>query len=192
MLEAFQRSDYQTSMHDDFHNDEATAHWPRVGNWNLALTGSLLCPFLRVKYNNVRKLGDFMESFTVCKAREQPVADWFPQYTELVQLVSDLVGACSQAVHDSLQWNMNPAELIHTIRVSEIMEKKTQAGRGGGPQLTTPPTRRPTSGPGTSHSTTFGDTGTHKATSQTRCRSAGLCHGRGGTAKPHHAHGLPC
>ncbi|CAE7364501.1 TRPT1, partial [Symbiodinium necroappetens] len=111
MLEAFQRSDYQTSMHDDFHNDEATAHWPRVGNWNLALTGSLLCPFFRVKYNNVRKLGDFMESFTVCKAREQPVADWFPQYTELVQLVSDLVGACSQAVHDSLQWNMNPAEL---------------------------------------------------------------------------------
>ena len=93
-----------------------------------------------------------MESFTVCKAREQPVADWFPQYTELVQLVSDLVGACSQAVHDSLQWNMNPAELIHTIRVSE-MEKTHKPGE---PQLTTPPTRRPTSRPGTSHPTTFG------------------------------------
>ena len=93
MLEAFQRSDYQTSMHGDFHDNEATAQWPRVGNWNLALTWSLLCPFLRVKYNNVRRLGDFMESFTVCKAKEQPVADWFPQYTELVQLASDLVGS---------------------------------------------------------------------------------------------------
>ena len=130
MLEAFQRSDYQTKMHDDFHNDEATAQWPRVGNWNLALTGSLLCPYLRVKYNNVRKLDDFMESFTVCKGREQPVADWFPQYTELVQLVSDLVGACSQAVHDSLQWNMNPAELIHTIRVSEMEKAHKRAKRG--------------------------------------------------------------
>ena len=100
----------------------------------LNLTGSLLCPFLRVKHNNVRKLGDFMETFTVCRAREQPVADWFPQYTELVQLVSDLVGACSQAVHDGLQWNMNPAELIHTIRVSE-MEKTHKPGEAGDPNL---------------------------------------------------------
>ena len=34
------------------HTDEATADFPRVGNWNLALAGSLLCPQLRGEYNN--------------------------------------------------------------------------------------------------------------------------------------------
>ena len=96
--------------------------------------GILMCLFLWTKYNNSKKLGDFMESFTVNQARKQPLADWFPQYTEMVQLTADMVGACSQPVYDSLQWNTNPAELIQVIRTSE-MDKTPTPGEAGDPGL---------------------------------------------------------
>ena len=107
----------------------------RVGNWNLALVGSLMCPFLRLEVQQLQeKLGDFVESFTVNQARKKPLADWFLQYTEMVQLTADMVGACSQPVYDSLQWNTNPAELIHVIRTIE-MDKTPTPGEAGDPGL---------------------------------------------------------
>ena len=113
----------------------ATAAWPRVGNWNLALVGSLMCPFLRLEVQQLQeKLGDFVESFTVNQARKKPLADWFLQYTEMVQLTADMVGACSQPVYDGLQWNTNPAELIHVIRTSELNKTPTP-GEAGDPDL---------------------------------------------------------
>ena len=67
-------------------------------------------------------------------AREKPLAAWFGQYTEMMQLIADMVGACSQQVYDGLQWNTNPAELIHIIRVSE-MEVASRPGEAGDPGL---------------------------------------------------------
>ena len=54
LINSFQRSGDFTKLHSVFHTDASTASFPRVGNWNLALVGSLLCPPLRGVYNNER------------------------------------------------------------------------------------------------------------------------------------------
>ena len=72
MISSFQRSGGFSKLHTTFHVDPSTASWPRVGNWNLSLTGSLLCPFLRGVYNNTEALTSFMKCFTVAYARNTP------------------------------------------------------------------------------------------------------------------------
>ena len=82
LLSTFQRSGDFTKFHQVFHTDEATAAFPRVGNWNLALTGSLLCPSLRHVYNNVEVFGSFMEAFTVCSAKVEPRLHGFRNFRD--------------------------------------------------------------------------------------------------------------
>ena len=77
LINSFQRSGDFTKLHTVFHTDASTASFPRVGNWNLALVGSLLCPPLRGIYNNAGAFGSFMEAFTVCQARLQTRPRWF-------------------------------------------------------------------------------------------------------------------
>eukprot|EP00439_Symbiodinium_sp_Y106_P016201 s2122_g2.t1 len=106
----------------------------RVGNWNLALVGSLMCPFLRTKYNNSKKLGDFHGELHRQPGTKATTSRLVPQYAEMVQLTTDMVGAYSQPVYDSLPWTTNPAELIHAIRTSE-MDKTPTPGEVGDPGL---------------------------------------------------------
>ena len=124
LINSFQRSGDFTKLHTVFHTDASTASFPRVGNWNLALVGSLLCPPLRGIYNNAEAFGSFMEAFTVCQARLQTRPRWFPQYQRLVSLVDSLMATCTQATYDAMQWKINPAEFIHVVRVNEGAEMR--------------------------------------------------------------------
>ena len=72
LLSTFKRSGDFTKHHNRFHGHPSTAEFPRVGNWNLSLTGSLLCPHLRGIYNNVEAFGSFMESFSVQRQEAAP------------------------------------------------------------------------------------------------------------------------
>ena len=50
LLSTFKRSGDFTKHHNRFHGHPSTAEFPRVGNWNLSLTGSLLCPYLSLRF----------------------------------------------------------------------------------------------------------------------------------------------
>ena len=52
----------------------------------------------------------------------------------MIQLIADLVANCHQACYDALGWNVNPAELIHIIRVHET-ETKPKPGEAGDQNL---------------------------------------------------------
>ena len=80
LINSFQKSGDFTKLRTVFHTDASTASFPRIGKWNLALVGSLLCPPLRGVYNNEEAFGSFMEAFTVCQARLQTRPRWFHQY----------------------------------------------------------------------------------------------------------------
>ena len=54
--------------------------------------------------------------------------------TKMIQLIADLVANCHQACYDALGWNVNPAELIHIIRVHET-ETKPKPGEAGDQNL---------------------------------------------------------
>ena len=115
-----------------FHTDASTASFPRVGNWNLALAGSLLRPPLRGVYNNEEAFGSFMEAFTVCQARLQTRPRWFQQFQRLVSLVDALLATCTQATYDAMKWKINPAEFIHVVRVNEGAEAPAPGEAGDG------------------------------------------------------------
>ena len=121
LINSFQRSGDFTKLHTVFHTDASTASFPRVGNWNLALVGSLLRPPLGV-YNNEEAFGSFMEAFKVCQARSQTRPRWFHQYQRLVSLVDALMATCTQATYDAMKWKINPAEFKHVVRVNEGAE----------------------------------------------------------------------
>ena len=91
LINSFQKFGDFTKLHTVFHTDASTASFTRVGNWNLALVGSLLCPPLRGVYNNEEAFGSFMEAFTVCQARLRTRPRWFHQYQRLVSLVDVLM-----------------------------------------------------------------------------------------------------
>ena len=93
---------------------------PRVGNWNLSLTGSLLCPHLRGIYNNAETFGSFMESFTVCNAQKTHRPAWYGNFSLLVQLIAKMMDTCTPATYDAMKWKSNPAEFIHVIRAHEV------------------------------------------------------------------------
>ena len=132
LINSFQRSGDFTKLHTVFHTDASTASFARVGNWNLALVGSLLCPPLRGVYNNEEAFGSFMEAFTVCQARLQTRPRWFPQYQRLVSLVDALMATCTQATYDAMKWKINPAEFIHVVRVNEGAEAPAPGEAGDG------------------------------------------------------------
>ena len=132
LINSFQRSGDFTKLHTVFHTDALTASFPRAGNWNLALVGSLLCPPLRGVYNNEEAFGSFMEAFTVCQARLQTRPRWFPQYQRLVSLVDALMATCTQATYDAMKWKINPAEFIHVVRVNEGAEAPAPGEAGDG------------------------------------------------------------
>ena len=116
LMNAFYRSGDFTKHHDTFHGDPSTASFPRVGNWNLALTGSLLCPPVRAIYKDVSNFGSFMESFTVCNAKKQPRPSWYQHYQLLVTLIAAMTDTCTPDTYDALKVNSNPAEFIHVFR----------------------------------------------------------------------------
>ena len=89
-------------------------------NWNLSLTGSLLCPHLRGIYNNVETFGSFMESFTVCNAQKTHRPAWYGKFSLLVQLIAKMMDTCTPATYDAMKWKSNPAEFIHVIRTHEV------------------------------------------------------------------------
>ena len=132
LINSFQRSGDFTKLHTVFHTDASTASFSRVGNWNLALVGSLLCPPLRGIYNNEEAFGSFMQAFTVCQARLQTRPRWFPQYQRLVSLVDALMATCTQATYDAMKWKINPAEFIHVVRVNEGAEAPAPGEAGDG------------------------------------------------------------
>ena len=132
LINSFQRSGDFTKLHTVFHTDASTASFPRVGNWNLALVGSLLCPPLRGVYNNEEAFGSFMEAFTVCQARLQTRPRWFPQYQRFVSLVDTLMATCTQATYDAMKWKINPADFIHVVRVKEGAEAPAPGEAGDG------------------------------------------------------------
>ena len=132
LINSFQRSGDFTKLHTVFHTDASTASFPRVGNWNLALVGSLLCPPLRGVYNNEEAFGSFMEAFTVCQARLHTRPRWFHQYQRLVSLVDALMATCTQATYDAMKWKINPAEFIHVVRVNEGAEAPALGEAGDG------------------------------------------------------------
>ena len=128
MISSFQRAGEFSKLHTTLH--PATASWPRVGNWNLSLTGSLLCPFLRGVYNNTEALGSFMECFTVAYARSTPCPPWFEDYMNLVKILAEMMDTCTPATYDALDWKSNSAEFINIIRTHEpeILPQPGEAG----------------------------------------------------------------
>ena len=138
LLSTYYRSGDFTKHHNTFHGHPSTAEFPRVGNWNLSLTGSLLCPHLRGIYNNVETFGSFMESFTVCNA---------------VQLIAKMMDTCTPATYDAMKWKSNPAEFIHVIRTHEVAPAPNPGEAGAdnlrhllydtAPDLDSPPTPDP-------------------------------------------------
>ena len=90
-----------------------------MGNWNLSLPGSLLCPHLRGIYNNVEAFGSFTEAFTVCNARKQRRPSWYGKYSSLVTLIAKMMDTCTPATYNATKWKTNPAEIIHVIRTHE-------------------------------------------------------------------------
>ena len=104
LINSFQRSGDFTKLHSLFHTDASTASFPRVGNWNLGVVGSLLCPPLRGIYNNEEAFGSFMEAFTVRQARLQPRPRWYHQYQRLVTLIDVMMATCTQATYDAMKW----------------------------------------------------------------------------------------
>ena len=131
LINAFYRSGDVTKHHDTFHGDPSTASFPRVGNWNLALTGSLLCPPLRAIYKDVSNFGSFMEAFTVCNAKKQPRPPWYQHYQLLVTLIAAMTDTCTPDTYDALKVNSNPAEFIHVFRTHErTTPAKGEAGTG--------------------------------------------------------------
>ena len=119
LINTFYRSGGFTKYHQTFHTDESTVDFPRAGNWNLSLAGSLLCLQLRGNYNNEEAFGTFMEAFTVRNARKQPKPDWYNMYQRPVTLIDQMMATCTQATYDAMKWKINPAEFIHVIRVHE-------------------------------------------------------------------------
>ena len=119
LISSFQRSGDFTKLHTVFHTDTSTSSFPRVGNWNFVLVGSLLCPPLRATYNNTEACGSFMEAFTVSQAKLQPRPSWYAKYQKLVALVDLMMDTCTPATYDAMKWKINPAEFIHVIRVHE-------------------------------------------------------------------------
>eukprot|EP00439_Symbiodinium_sp_Y106_P053545 s4190_g7.t1 len=115
LLSTYYRSGDFTKHHNTFHG-----HPSRVGNWNLSLTGSLLCPHLRGIYNNVETFGSFMESFTVCNAQKKHRPAWYGNFSLLVQLIAKMMDTCTPATYDAMKWKSNPAEFIHVIRTHEV------------------------------------------------------------------------
>ena len=120
LLSTFYRSGDFTKHHNTFHGHPSTAEFPRVGNWNLSLTGSLLCPHLRGIYNNVETFGSFVESFTVCNAQKKHRPAWYGKFSLLVQLIAQMMDTCTPATYDAMKWKTNPAEFIHVIRTHEV------------------------------------------------------------------------
>ena len=101
LLSTYYRSGDFTKHHNTFHGHPSTAEFPRVGNWNLSLTGSLLCPHLRGIYNNVETFGSFMESFTVCNAQKKHRPAWYGNFSLLVQLIAKMMDTCTPATYDA-------------------------------------------------------------------------------------------
>ena len=126
LLSTYYRSGDFTKHHNTFHG-----HPSRVGNWNLSLTGSLLCPHLRGIYNNVETFGSFMESFTVCNAQKTHRPAWYGNFSLLVQLIAKMMDTCTPATYDAMKWKSNPAEFIHVIRAHEVAPAPNPGSRGG-------------------------------------------------------------
>ena len=131
LLSTYYRSGDFTKHHNTFHGHPSTAEFPRVGNWNLSLTGSLLCPHLRGIYNNVETFGSFMESFTVCNAQQTHRPAWYGKFSLLVQLIAKMMDTCTTATYDAMKWKSNPAEFIHVIRAHEVAPAPNPGSRGG-------------------------------------------------------------
>ena len=125
-IEAFQRAGDFRKLHNPFHD------FPRVGNWVLALTGSMLSRHIRNAYSNWGNLGDFVECFTVsvAKAGKPP---WFASYQDLVGTLADILNSCCSEAYEALHWQMTPAEFIRTIKTKDI--KTVRAGEAGDPML---------------------------------------------------------
>ena len=148
LLSTYYRSGDFTKHHNTFHG-----HPSRVGNWNLSLTGSLLCPHLRGIYNNVETFGSFMESFTVCNAQKKHRPAWYGNFSLLVQLIAKMMDTCTPATYDAMKWKSNPAEFIHVIRTHEVAPAPNpgEAGAdnlrhllyGTAPDVDSPPTPDP-------------------------------------------------
>ncbi|CAE7314010.1 TRPT1, partial [Symbiodinium sp. CCMP2592] len=129
LLNSFWRSGDFTKHHNTFHTHPSTKDYPRVGNWNLSLTGSMLCPPLRSIYRDPSAFGSFMEAFVVCHAQMSPQPTWFPDLELLVTLVTTMTDTCSPATYEALTWRSSPAEFIHVFKTYE--EQAPEPGEAG-------------------------------------------------------------
>ena len=115
-MTASQREGFYKEKHGVFHGE---GHHPSVtpytghGNWRLSLAAYLLAPDLRSKFNNAKKLGDFVEAFIVANVTKDPPPLWHPPFRRYIELVAQLPTLCGDAAYSALDWRTTPERLVH-------------------------------------------------------------------------------
>ena len=94
-----------------------------MGNWALAPAAYMAFPDLRSVFNQVKKLGDFVEAWTTHSESQVPPPYWADFVFGYITLMAKLPTLSSKASYESLDWKFTPRDLVEWARRHSVEQQ---------------------------------------------------------------------